>query len=446
MDAKPHRLRKWLLIVGGVILSIPILIFSICSIFIHLHSLRPDQMQPPTRLVNTSRTGASPLKRLKSPKPTFTDYLAAVNGDEAAALYEKWWAKVDPSAPVLNRKIGQPLSPADKQWLLDHRDMLDDLIRMTRQSATPLFTAEDFAALPAAERIKIRNPDYLKNQSLARLFAAEAERRRESGDLAGAAEALIAVNSIARTFNDASEIGHMLTVATQTIGARELSLWISRGKIPADVARRLQDQLPKSIVGIPELRRAVQFEYEYSRENMVRTLNSAMPDLLRTVMGNPKAGVLELMWSNPGRFTVSFATGMMAKANASTLIDGYDAMYATVFKSIDQNTPTGNITQKSHGIPLLPSYGVYNLDTFRAQTNTNVALMRLNMTGLNLSTGAAEPQTDPFNNEPLKTVSGDKSITIYSIGPDKVDQHAAIAYDPTNGTLSAGDMILTIPR
>jgi hypothetical protein len=37
-------------------------------------------------------------------------------------------------------------------------------------------------------------------------------------------------------------------------------------------------------------------------------------------------------------------------------------------------------------------------------------------------------------------------MAVYSIGPDKNDNHAMINYDPTNGTITDGDIFITIPR
>ncbi|HOE64139.1 MAG TPA: hypothetical protein PKW18_04220 [Candidatus Sumerlaeota bacterium] len=53
---------------------------------------------------------------------------------------------------------------------------------------------------------------------------------------------------------------------------------------------------------------------------------------------------------------------------------------------------------------------------------------------------------DPFGNQPLKFIAEKEPFTVYSIGPDKKDEKAAIAYDPTNGTTSAGDIFIEIPR
>lgn len=56
------------------------------------------------------------------------------------------------------------------------------------------------------------------------------------------------------------------------------------------------------------------------------------------------------------------------------------------------------------------------------------------------------PPLDPFTSAPLKMISTPEKFTAYSVGPDETDDRAQITYDPTNGTLSAGDVILEVPR
>ncbi|MBX7247230.1 MAG: hypothetical protein K1X53_17160 [Candidatus Sumerlaeaceae bacterium] len=54
---------------------------------------------------------------------------------------------------------------------------------------------------------------------------------------------------------------------------------------------------------------------------------------------------------------------------------------------------------------------------------------------------------DPFTSAPLAWISqGKDQMIVYSFGPDSADNKAAIIYDPTNGTVSAGDVVTTIPR
>jgi len=57
---------------------------------------------------------------------------------------------------------------------------------------------------------------------------------------------------------------------------------------------------------------------------------------------------------------------------------------------------------------------------------------------------AALPE-DPFvPAQKLRSRAEGGAAIFYSLGPDQQDQQGAVAYDPTNGTLSAGDVILTV--
>lgn len=52
---------------------------------------------------------------------------------------------------------------------------------------------------------------------------------------------------------------------------------------------------------------------------------------------------------------------------------------------------------------------------------------------------------DPFTFQPLHFLNTSHGLTGYSVGPDQADNHAAIVYDPSNGTTSAGDLLLEVP-
>lgn len=58
------------------------------------------------------------------------------------------------------------------------------------------------------------------------------------------------------------------------------------------------------------------------------------------------------------------------------------------------------------------------------------------------------PDPDPFaDGAPLRIVAGAPGgWALSSLGPDGDDDRASIAYDPTNGTLSDGDLFVTVPR
>lgn len=52
---------------------------------------------------------------------------------------------------------------------------------------------------------------------------------------------------------------------------------------------------------------------------------------------------------------------------------------------------------------------------------------------------------DPFTSAPLRVEAGQEGVNLYSLGPDRTDQFAGVDYDPTNGTLSAGDIVVRVP-
>ncbi|MDX1972324.1 MAG: hypothetical protein SFY68_07320 [Candidatus Sumerlaeia bacterium] len=58
-----------------------------------------------------------------------------------------------------------------------------------------------------------------------------------------------------------------------------------------------------------------------------------------------------------------------------------------------------------------------------------------------------QPARDPFSEQgnPLKIISTPEEVVVYSIGPDLLDQEARITYDPTNGSISEGDVLLRVP-
>lgn len=53
---------------------------------------------------------------------------------------------------------------------------------------------------------------------------------------------------------------------------------------------------------------------------------------------------------------------------------------------------------------------------------------------------------DPFSAQPLRFTPNREPFMIYSIGPDEMDDKATVVYDPTNGTISAGDIFIEMPR
>jgi len=55
------------------------------------------------------------------------------------------------------------------------------------------------------------------------------------------------------------------------------------------------------------------------------------------------------------------------------------------------------------------------------------------------------PPMDPFAKGPMRFTSTPYFFTCYSVGPDGQDNEASIEYDPRNGTVSRGDILLRVP-
>jgi RNA polymerase sigma factor (sigma-70 family) len=80
-------------------------------------------------------------------------------------------------------------------------------------------------------------------------------------------------------------------------------------------------------------------------------------------------------------------------------------------------------------------------------TRLDIARARLRLTRAaiqsRLGSELANPMeiVDPFTSAPLRSTPGQ----FWSLGPDGVDQQGKLQYDPTNGTMSAGDIVLFVP-
>lgn len=76
----------------------------------------------------------------------------------------------------------------------------------------------------------------------------------------------------------------------------------------------------------------------------------------------------------------------------------------------------------------------YEIDPAGSQTAQNV----------DLSSHRKHRWRDPFTEKSLRVNESEDGPVFYSLGPDLKDQKGKITYDPTNGTVSPGDVTLRI--
>jgi hypothetical protein len=87
-----------------------------------------------------------------------------------------------------------------------------------------------------------------------------------------------------------------------------------------------------------------------------------------------------------------------------------------------------------------------NATTTMTQTaQATSATMTLAGAPVAASADRRSPWRDPFTDAPLRLDATTSPALLYSLGPDLKDQRGLLAYDPTNGALSPGDIALRLP-
>lgn len=450
MSDKPQRRRKWRWVALGILVGVPAVLILILTVMIQTHRLRPDQRRVPTRFLTikpTEATSGTTVVRFDPSKQLhYEDYFEQVEGKDTAALYRKLtdmsWTK---NCPLIERQPGEPLTAEQARWLTENRRLVEDMLRLARLTTEPALPWD--AVLQNSRNIPV--PNWMMYQRCSLILTAEARQRRDTGDWAGAADVLGSINPMAQAIQPPWLIGHLVGVAMQTKANKELACWISSGGVPADIARSLQDRMSRQVIGLADYRKALEGEYASGRNSMVEMLNSSIPDMIRQTVGGSKSASLgEIFWNHPGKFMATGIMGMLAKANASTIVDRFDALNNERFAALDKGErfDWNSDSLKILNVPYSPKFPIANFDEAHTRTDTNMTLLKLDIAGLNLSQGKPAGETDPFTNESLKTAQDGGETVIYSVGPDKKDDGGAITYDPTNGTFSRGDISLRVGR
>ncbi|MCE5229710.1 hypothetical protein LLG95_08960 [bacterium] len=468
MDAKPHRLRKWLIIGAGIAVGVPLLFFFILFLLAQVRGVRPDQLAPPPGMVHFKKTQPDAAWADVTPgKISFEEFLSHGMPADSVEIYRKWsrMLATDKSLDALKlRKSGEKLTPEQLRWLNAHRDDLQDLIRMAASTGgKPILSCEQAIALNFRNSSQVPSLKPMEYRSFACILSAESMRRRMEGDAMGAADAILAAQLLAKSISQPELIGHLVGTAMELMSNREMAQWIKEGSVPPEVARRFREQAATQLIGRDDTRNIMQFYFEITRREYIDMLNGPITGLFRQYERyrapldghNPDdMSIYELVRENPGEQTARLVYGAGAlalmKANASGVIEQYDSLYARVFNSFDRNDRLADQLDRNtiriFNLPIMPDFPVSNFDEVRTRTMTNVATLNLDLAGLSLISGTPVREPDPYTNDPLKTNQQQDATIIYSLGPDQTDNHGAVTYDPTNGTFSAGDIILRIPR
>ncbi|MCE5229116.1 hypothetical protein LLG95_05920 [bacterium] len=399
---------------------------------------RPDQAAPPAGVLSF-KPAADPVAN------------PSAQSQESRAIFDKWVGRHKDQRNwndllAKHWRPGQRLTAEQTQWLLDHRDLVDDLLRLAAAGGIPGTTCEQYSALSYRESQQMLNPITDRWNEILHyptILAAESQRRYDAGDLAGAVDALLAINTIARSVREPLLINHLVAIAMQSKAGSELAAWISDSRLTPELAQRLRGKFAADAITMSDYRRTLDAIYCNGRNFLVDGLTNNNFRGLLTYNFEYEAARNGIFDSPPSERkksamakVVIFAAGrsIWMRATPQSSLDSFDAAYRESAKN---------------NAALPPELSAFMRDEreIRVRTNTSLAKVNLNVAGLDALVGnQSSSQTDPFTNQPLKTVDSGDSTLIYSLGPDGIDQHGALSYDPTNGTISSGDIVLRVTK
>ena len=357
--------------------------------------------------------------------------------------------------------MGTPLTQEQQDWLLRHQGVIEDLMALAAAGGMPGMSFEETLALLKhdgsgfQDLMNVPVPDFLFAQTCARMLTLESQRLREGGDMARAAEVLLAIAPLAGSIREPTLIGHLVGVAMQRMATTGAAQWLEAGSMPPEVARQLRAGFGNSGLDLENLHHALQLEYLCNRTGAVMLVNAPLLSVFRQTMNDPtyqgpwqKDNFLEQIGfmgnrliKNPlGTFGGAWKA-VVLRVNADGEINKLDQFWERKLDRI----AAGDI----EAIDWSPYQSYLSPPDFTSEAvRTAVSQARVNLVraGLDHLLGQPSDAMDPFTGEPLRVIERDSETLIYSLGPDRTDHHGEIQYDPRNGTFSAGDIFIRIGR
>ena len=243
-DTKPRRRHRYLLVALLTLVLIPVLAIIISNIFFLAGSIPQEKLTPPAKLLtlkpdsNTARPAPIPpaqgLNRdTLAQQKNFLEYCKSRTPNARnLQILAKWESRMQSIAEdygkVFNSQIngkytawveGQPINADQAKWLRDHAEFIKDLIDLAGAGGFPEISCEQAASLTDEQLANIMNPFYLPLYQFAKILAAEARRRLDTGDFAGAGEIALAVSRLARSADEPALMS--ISVATHSFGRAE---------------------------------------------------------------------------------------------------------------------------------------------------------------------------------------------------------------------------------
>ncbi len=474
-SSKPERRRRWPWILGGIIFLPPLAAVLVLSVIFRMNAIGEEQRQPPAelleRLTATAQTAppaADAPTRARADvshlptSPNLGEVPAVRSAPEALTIYEKWQdrLKLPEDFNSTHWRVGQPLLPGMADWLLANQTLIADLERLAELGGLPGISAAGLAAHRQARQAGVDEMsgwpelDWPFLNSCSLVLAAESRRRREAGDLDGAARGLLAIQPIAHSIREPFMVNVLVAAQMQNRCWLELERWLTEAPPPPELARRLRAGLAPYEITLQDVRAAAVVEYLRLRQFEVIHLEQPAWRLFQQYAG-AEAGLdrsfdfwVASVFEAPLDTTRSLVYGAVRtidlKTKADRILRDYDDYHMEMLALLDQNRLPQNEFRLHMGyVYHRPDYVTVVTRPAANQARLRVCLAVLDRIGA--GEGAApELPADPFGDGPLRSIEEAGATIFYSLGPDQSDQRAAIAYDPTNGTTSPGDIFVRL--
>ncbi|MEN6626313.1 MAG: hypothetical protein ABFD69_08820 [Candidatus Sumerlaeia bacterium] len=461
MNAKSFFAQWWGLIAIGVLAALVFIGFLAIRALFVVRAVRPNQMQPPATML-ALRIPSQPLAPVSS---DYNQFLLASPNKTAATIYTKYAPKYSSQDawttwPLKNWRPPQPLAADQTAWLAANQEFIIDLETLASAGGIPMASCEQAIANERNNTgiVFVFNQTPIPELSIfhfgAVMLAAECRRLRTNGEMSRAAECLLAIYPLSRSIREPGTLNHLIAIAMQNTANEELGQWIGTGNFPAEFNQRFQERITADAITLANYRRILDVEYCCGRNYLIAALNGPVGDLVifnvlielakgtsRNRKTPPENGNIVAQSAGVVKWQVgAWIEAAKMKANASSIVERYDANYMKLAQSIN-NQP---ITMQQSDDPL--DIIIPNEPETRTRTLITEAKAGLVSEGLGLLVGSNANQNDPFAQKPMNAIRETTSTLIYSIGPDYADQRGAISYDPTNGIFSGGDILIRIPR
>jgi hypothetical protein len=384
------------------------------------------------------------------------------------------------------RHVG-PLPQEQTEWLVSHADMVHALLRFAESSGLPLRTREAVAA--DAKPLEMPGPDPLLLRLGSRVLSAEGRRRMEAGNEAGALRLWRAAIRVAVQQNrEPIEILPLIGAGTLDAVVQTLSAWVGGGDASPEGLADLRPTLAEvhSVVFRPGwVAEEMQMTYPIRRRELVAECDRQpwRSRLFGWVADDPSRDEefhFDLHFPKIKRLpnVLAFAwnaqLAMRNKRETPRLLSEMDKSEREAIRRSLMTWPEVSSADKwdwpqdNPFLDRVAGFDPANAIAFMLRKEARLNLLRSAIewrlappdakpdpAAMTIE-GRESPWRDPFAEAPFHATvlpsgdDGDDSnhagggVLLYSLGPDLQDQQGQIEYDPSNGTVSAGDLTVKV--